>query len=322
MVDYIEINKYTSQLKLLLKRKLLIITLLFVLVNVLATLFFLLTSPVALQKSLSIKSGDVVELFDAVDYKGLPNKTGVLDVGGFIKDIPFKKNTQMQYLVLPRSRYEKSIQEGEGNCSNLIYGAAFYLIEKKQAFQIVHLLPIGSFLNGKGHTVINIQYWLDSFGVLSGIVDVKGAGLPITNGHPITLRQLIQHDEVSRIMPLNSVDTNSLFYYDKKFLDGAVIGLIPSESVVAYFGFIEKIYVPLMGGKFDKYFFDGLSLIYGFFPETVVSSVDYGRLFDNNLGILYIAKVWLWTCRVIHVLFVLWSLVLIKYVINRLIYRY
>ena len=59
-----------------------------------------------------------------------------------------------------------------------------------------------------------------------------------------------------------------------------VIGYIPGEDVSRYFRFLETAYVSLGSGRLEKYVFDGLALLLGYYPEIGV--LEYERLTEGR----------------------------------------
>lgn len=290
-------------------------------VNAVVALFFILTSPFSLQKSLSIQQNDVRDVITDADAR-ITGKGELFDIRLFLGAIPYNDNPKMVYAVLPKSRYQKTVIEGDGNCSNLVFGVAYYLLKKQHDFQVVHFIPVDFFMNGDGHTVLNTYYSLDGVGVIFGVVDVFEGGIPSYSGQPVTLNQLLEYDDDITIMPLTSLKDNVSLYYTREFLQSAVIGVVSSEDISDYFHFIEKIYVPILSQKAEKYVYDSISLLFGRFPVTKVSPADYERLFQKNAGILVMAKIWVWSGRLFLALFISGSLLSLLVKLTRLSVRY
>jgi len=251
--------------------------------------YFVVRSPVAFQKSISIQPIDVDE--PTLETKGGSS----VDIRALVESIPYKK-PQMVYEVEPQQKYRKTIVEGYGNCSNLSFGLGYYLSQMDHQYQIVHLLPPSRFLDGEGHTVVHTSYELDGK-VHLGIVDVLEGGLPKSGGTLIGLRDLRQGnlDNVS-ILTLNSRhDSLSPFYGE--LLDTSVIGVTTSEEVEEYFDFLESVYRPIGNARIEKYIYDGISLFLGKYPNTYVGINDYDTLFKDNKDTRFLSICFLWFSR-------------------------
>ncbi|MFQ5600813.1 MAG: hypothetical protein ACE5G2_09700 [Candidatus Krumholzibacteriia bacterium] len=195
-----------------------------------------------------------------------------LDVAGFLGSIPYVDQSTTVYAVHPRERYERTIVQGYGNCSNLVFGAAAHLYETRRDYQIVHTLPRGSFLDGGGHTVLRTRYELNGRTYV-GLVDVLEGGIPATAGRPLDLADL-QAGAVPdfSIRSLSGKHDASSEFYDA-LLDQATIGCIPGAQVNRYFAFLDKTYVALGSAKLEKYAYDGLAVVLGLYPKIFVDSI-------------------------------------------------
>lgn len=193
-----------------------------------------------------------------------------LDVKTFLASIPYSKNMQMIYAVDPAVKYAHTIAGGKGNCSNLVFGAAYYLDKCGIDYQIIYFLPPEKFLRGEGHVVLRTRYLLDGKEHV-GIVDVLEGGIPCSGGKFLDVAD-VSKGAVSdfSIMSLNAEKDNESSYYGS-FLDNTSIGWTSADEVNRYFRFIERIYVPLTNYKVEKYAYDGLALIAGFLPKIRVT---------------------------------------------------
>src|SRR5262245_18811888 len=109
--------------------------------------------PVAFQKVVAL-TDDPLPPFDPAR---------AVDVAPLVRAIPDRGpqgSNDTVYEVLPRHRYERSVVEGLGNCSNLVKGLAWYLLQQGDSFEVVHLMPAESFLQGDGHTLLRGKFVL------------------------------------------------------------------------------------------------------------------------------------------------------------------
>lgn len=244
-------------------------------------------SPFQKVNAIKVVEGDVA--CPKLTVKASPN------ILSLIKSIPFKKKSQMIYNVLPSEKFRKTILEGNGNCSNFVFGMAYDLISKKIDFQIIHLLnkSNGMFLLGAGHTVIRTPLQEEGFkGV--GLVDVQMGGvlvnkmvsaLDIPDLVIPTTRKLYQLNMSSEFQ---KIPLYSNLYSDSYILEKVVVSCIYSEDVQHYFQFLETIYIPLGSEKIEKYVFDGLALLFGFYPTINVTQIKFDELYLDGVGIKYV----------------------------------
>jgi hypothetical protein len=228
------------------------------------------------------------------------------DMRALITAIPYA-DSRTVYDILPGVRYQRTIEQGLGNCSNLAFGLAYWLNGHDHDYQVVHFIPPESFVLGQGHTVLNMPFVLDGAAQL-GLVDLLEGGIPLMHGQPVTLAQLQRRPlhEVS-VLPLNPrMDAGSDYYGD--FLSDAVIGVVPAASVQRYFRFIEAVYVPLGNRKLERILFGGLAVLVGQFPETLVLRNEYERLYVAHPLLFTTAPLLLWLMRLLPFLLVLWLL--------------
>ena len=249
--------------------------------------YFLATSPVAFQKSVSICVGEQADL---------PRSPGAEDVGELIRRIPYQPSTSMVYDVSPRRKYQKTVEEGHGNCSNFAFGMAYSLSQRDIDYQIVHLLPPSGFLAGEGHTVLRMPYQHDG-NQRVGIVDLYEGGLPRDGAKYLDLEDLrragLREPNIDSLHGFH--DQSSPYYGD--FLDRSIVGVIDRREVDSYNRFLEATYLPLGNAKLEKLCYDGIATVLGFYPKIQVTSGDYDRLFRGHqlkrvlaLALLYFAR--------------------------------
>lgn len=252
--------------------------------------YFLFTSPVAFQKFSMIKFVEPFELTLAKPERWI-------DVKGIIKNIPYKQNVEMIYEVEPKQKYQKTIKQGYGNCSNLAFGLAYYLGRHNYKYQIIHLLPPEGFLMGQGHTVINAPYVINGKKHY-GIIDILEGGLPTNNGVFIDLNSLRNGGFTNpSILSLNPNKDNTSPYYGE-FLNRSVIGVLAHNEIKSYFDFVESIYIPLGNKKLEKIFYDGLSIIFGYYPYAYVNASDYETLLKRHKSARFLAVILLTSMRI------------------------
>jgi len=237
--------------------------------------FFAVTSPVALQKILSLKVIDKsLPIYSDYFYQ-----SELEEISELIKNIPYKNDAATSsWFVHPREKYKDTIMEGNGNCSNLAFGAMYKLIADKKRAVIIHLLQTDlGFLNGAGHTAIQID-----IGEKEIIVDVLEGGLPLQNEKLINaLKFELNDSDVFTHRVLSDYKDDKNFYFSKEYLSQIQFGVIPQKEIEEYFYFLELIYVPLGSTYFEKLFFDTVALFFGKYPNTYVSEDLEQRILDN-----------------------------------------
>jgi hypothetical protein len=225
-----------------------------------------------------------------------------IDIRSVIAKIPYQKHPEIVYVPKPELKYEQTIVDGRGNCSNMSFGLTYRLLQAGHNCQIVHLLSPNLFLKGMGHTVVNMPYQLDGENRY-GIVDVYNGGIPTSDGKPITFDQLRSGELVQPdILSFNSARVPQLKYYGT-FLDNSALGVIENKEVDSYFKFIDSIYFSLGNNKVEKYFFETISFALGRYPNLYIANSEYDRLFaGNNKYIRYMALGLTWSIRFLMII--------------------
>ncbi len=224
--------------------------------------------PGAYQKSNAIRGA---AHFPALD-RGRP-----FDVAATIGAIPYQPGVVGS--VLPQQKYLQTIEGGLGNCSQKAFGLAWQLGREGREYQVVHLLPLDSFLDGGGHTLLRTEVTWEGRDAV-GVVDMLQGALPLTRGRLVDLPDLVAGPiEEFRFALLNPGGEDSIEYYGE-FLDTAVVGVISTAAIARYFRFLERVYVPLGNERLEKLVFDGLAIVMGFYPAIDVVEVD--RLFAGR----------------------------------------
>ncbi len=237
--------------------------------------------PVAFQKSNAIRAVRTLPELGTGD---------ALDVTNIVGAIPYQPGEV--WSVLPAEKYRRTIEEGRGNCSQKTFGLAWWLDREGRPFQVVHLLPLESFLAGGGHTLLRARVdWRDQ--EQTALVDLRQGALPMSGDRPIDITDLAAgpidgfHFEL-----LNPGGADSTVYFGA-FLDSAVVGVIPDPEIDRYFRFLEAVYRPLGNQRIEKLIYDGLALLLGYYPTIHV--IDTDRLFAGR-GVArtrYQATLWL-----------------------------
>jgi hypothetical protein len=237
--------------------------------------YFGLTSPVSLQKILTLRPlSDDIKIYDD-SFAALSDN----ELSNFIGSIPFSENENLPFLsrgnfdnswnVKPSIRYEDSIIRGNGNCSNLVFGAMYEFNNLKKQASVWHLIPNDlSFLKGFGHTVLQINVNGEDT-----IVDILEGGTPLQNEKKISaLNFKINPSDIFSQNTFSIFRDNKNKYFTNENLVKMRFGVTPQNEIRKYFLFIDKIYFPLSSKYLEKFIFDSLSLFFGKYPKTYVSN--------------------------------------------------
>ena len=247
--------------------------------------YFGLTGVVTLQKILSLKLiDDSVNIYD----KKFSNFSDS-ELSDFIERIPYRENEHLPILyrggdkgnswcVLPKTRYEISILNGNGNCSNFVFGAMYEFNNLQKQASVWHLLPNdSSFLKAFGHTVLQIN--IDG---VDTVVDIFEGGVPLKNGEVINaLNFSTNSSDVFSHQSLSSLKDNKNKYFTNNFLSKITFGVIPQDEIEDYFSFLESIYFSFGSKYLEKFFFDGVAIFFGKFPNTYVPKEFLFNTFDK-----------------------------------------
>jgi hypothetical protein len=284
--------------------------LIFYLLVMLLCVVAILYRPMAFQKSAVITEDPMRQDSLASDE--------TLDVAAFIGSIDYTDQSVVVYNVHPREKYERTIRDGLGNCSNLSFGAAYDLRRTNIPYDIVFFLPREEFLDGLGHAILSTRC-IYSDSTFDCLVDVLEAGLPMSGTHVATLEQLRKGAVPDfSILSLNRIkDADSNFYGE--FLDRSTIGILEGEDIDRYFSFIESTYVSLGNRRLEKLLYDGMSVLFAVYPPIRVQSIADTFKGAEHTRLFYL--VILWTLRVGVVIGIFYSLLVLLQLARRLAQR-
>jgi hypothetical protein len=227
-----------------------------------------LRAPIAIQKINAIVPA---QGFAPIDGEGS------LDVAEVVRSIPYRP--QPVWTVEPSQKYQQTIVEGFGNCSQKTFGLAYLLDQSGIDYQVIHFLPPDRFLVGGGHTVMRTRYHYQGIERV-GIVDLLEAGLPVSASGYADIDTLAAGPLADFRFELLNSETDGISNFYGDFLHEAVLAYIPASEIAGYFRFLEAVYVPLGSERLEKHFYDGLALMLGFYPAIHVP--DYERLVEGR----------------------------------------
>jgi len=213
-----------------------------------------------------------------------------------ISEIPYERGRFVD--VLPSRRYEKSIENGRGDCSNLAYGAAYLFIRENIDFSILHLLRVPGFPSGEGHVSLEVALQLDGE-PKSAILDLLEGGVLQNDDGYISSADLIEDTPQGIIIrPFHPKKDRRSAYYTYKNLARTVLGFTPKKEVARYFKFVDALYINLGHRSLERYLFDSTALLLGIFPNIYVNAEDLTRI-DEFYSVDRILSIFLlWAVRI------------------------
>ncbi len=253
------------------------------LVLVALSLGAVMRAPVAVQK--------INAMVPAQDFAPIYGEES-LDVADVVGAIPNRPDPV--WAVEPSRKYQKTIVEGFGNCSQKTFGFAYLLDRSGLDYQVIHLLPRDRFLIGGGHTVMRMRYRYQGIERV-GIVDLLEAALPVSASGYADIDTLVAGPLVDFRFELLNSETDGVSDYYGDFLEDAVLAYIPADEIARYFRFLEAVYVPLGSERLEKHVYDGLALMLGFYPSIFVP--EYARLVEGREVEWFTYRSVLWVLR-------------------------
>jgi len=249
----------------------------------------LILNPLYFLKSVTIQpADDILRLIDIESAK-------TLDIAPLLRQIPYKGG--FVHAMLPKNRYQKTIVDGGGDCSDLSYGLAYYLTKHGHEYIIIHFIKTDEFLEN-GHVALQTSYRIEGKNYM-GIVDVLEGGLPATKNGFVSLRDFFTDSPGNiSIFALNSSKDNSSDRYTTDFLGKTVIGIMLSKEVKKYFKFLSSIYIPLGNKRVEEGVYLAISILAGQYPTIYVSKNDYHTLFKKRGLIKLLSGIMLWMTRI------------------------
>ena len=265
---------------------------------ILSLVIFQMTTPLALQKILTLRPSDGDLNLYQIDF----NPIEQANLFSFVSSLPYKVKATHSWFIDPQSKYEDTILAGNGNCSNLAFGAMYAFNGQMHQAAIVHLLRKDyGFLYGAGHTVLSVN--LEGQNIL---LDVLGGGIPLKNQNYIDVqRYTYNKEDIFTHQILNDRKNEKNVYLPKEYLQEVELGLVPQQEIMNYFTFVEKIYVPFGQLYFEKVFYDTLSLMFGYYPNTYVNEDFFWETYKNAWLFVFFSFVFLASFHLSYIMFIL-----------------
>jgi hypothetical protein len=199
-----------------------------------------------------------------------------IDIASIVRAIPDRGvagTADTVYAAHPAQRYQRSVVEGYGNCSNLVKGVSWGLLRDHHAFEIVYMLPAETFLEGRGHTILRAKLALPE-GPRVGLVDVAAAAIPRVAGRVLDVADLGGAVPAVDLDPLRPESEDWAPFYDAASLADVVIGRTSSAETARWYRFVDAIYLDLgLPEKLDKIVYVGIGVVVGVFPAIHVGDL-------------------------------------------------
>lgn len=248
------------------------------------------SDPVAFQK-VGAMSGVSIQSFDSAT---------VVDVGPILRAMPDRgiegSNTTV-YDVLPLRKRHRTLDEGWGNCSSLVFGMAAELDAEGKEYRIIHLMPLEHFLDGTGHTLLRAKFAMPE-GPRLGLVDVAAAAIPRSAGRPLEPEDLGRGQIPGfRLDPVRPESEDWTPFYAEDFQTDLMLGRITSADLARYFRFLEAVYVDAgLPPRVEKVLYDGLALVLGVYPTIYADRLAEAR--ERHRLRFAMHETSLWTLRI------------------------
>ena len=178
-----------------------------------------------------------------------------------LSSIPYQ-TSKMVYEVNPKDKYNLTIINEYGNCSNLTYDAIYKLLKDSISFYIVHYYPFEGWKRGNGHTIMILK--IDGE---DKIVDYLEGGI-ISNLNKENIFSPNQPD--LKFQFLNNRKDSINPYFSNVF--NYPIGFIEDNKISDYYNFLNIVYINLGNSKVEIHIYSSLALLTGFYPKIISNS--------------------------------------------------
>ena len=238
------------------------------------------TAAVVLAASLGLaaRSPIAFKMIASLTDEALPafEARGVIDIASIVRAIPDRGaegTIDTVFAAHPATRYQRSVVEGYGNCSNLVKGLSWGLLRDGHDFEVVYMLPIETFLNGQGHTVLRANLALPE-GPRVGLADVAAAAIPRVGERVLDVGDFAGAVPPVHLDPLRPESEDWTAFYAADLLADSAIGRTSSAETARWFRFVEAIYIDLgVPEKLEKILYAGIGVVLGVFPPVHVDDL-------------------------------------------------
>ena len=221
-----------------------------------------------------------------------------------VANIPYADTSNAIWEVDPEKKSIKTMNLGEGNCSNFVFGASYKKIFNNQ-ISILYLMPKnGSFLSKYGHgghmvMIANTKYNKEV------IIDYDQASIPMIDNEFLNHNLKINEDlEIKKVNLSKLRITKPNNYYNFDYLNKIFFAKSTQFEIIEYFKFIKKYYIPITYSYFDKVFYDYLAIYFNKYPKIYIEEKYLNEIRKNKNFIFLIAKLFLYISYIIPLLFI------------------
>lgn len=206
-----------------------------------------------------------------------------------IRSIPQHRVRRDVWVSKASARYDHSILQGQGNCSNFAYALAAILNRQNIDYLIVYSTTHRGVFSGIGHTGIYMNFSLDNSNI-KGIIDPYSGGLVLNASHgTATINDLLK----------NNFNNNTGYLLDFKSMlvvesgdywagnHNELVYFASSKDVDQYFAFVDILpsIATESNSRFSRLLVDGTALLFGKLPKLYVNSASYARLMSTSDGL-------------------------------------
>lgn len=223
-----------------------------------------------------------------------------------------------KFATFPLDRYNTTIAEGFGNCSQRSWGYAVRLIDLKQDVFVIDLLNPVNWKFGGGHTILLVtekpKKW--HAGVHSLLLDADEGGILFDGDRPAGF-EIVSNKKLSGLMLVDD-DGGYLQPFESGVgLSSHSVAVIDSKNIKSYLDFVKSACISFSNPGFEKFVCDGLALFFGKLPVRQMTESDALNLFRGNVGVMrYIAISFVWASRALFFLILLWVIILFSSVLS------
>ena len=199
-----------------------------------------------------------------------------IDIASIVRAIPDRGvagTVDTVFAAHPATRYQRSVVEGYGNCSNLVKGVSWGLLRDGYEFEVVYMLPVETFLGGQGHTVLRANLALPE-GPRVGLADVAAAAIPRVGERVLDVGDFGGALPAVHLDPLRPESEDWTAFYAADLLADTTIGRTSSAETARWFHFVEASYLDSgVPEKLEKIIYAGLGVVLGVLPPVHVDDV-------------------------------------------------
>ncbi|MAR84914.1 MAG: hypothetical protein CL869_01800 [Cytophagia bacterium] len=262
-----------------------------------STLYFLIRSPIALQKTLTLQPKNSILNFYNLK---IPNEKwkSINEIKNIFKKIPYKKSVLPIWTINPQEKMIRTILNGEGTCTNQSFGFAIYSSMLGRNTSIISIMNKDKWFEGKGHMVAFTE--VENKGNI--ILDLRQGGSPTINNSYLNLENLLNSRK-------KNYGFSSFINEDKKFVKNGpprgelkvnafkaddIYTIMVNDEINNYHSILQKLnnFINLPEGKIKKYIFDTITLLTDIYPKNYINTSQFKTLINNFPLLFFMAYLW------------------------------